>query len=139
MVERKYDYNILDGDMIRIKEGIKEKKKDYGFITLPKNQISILVDSINLMSSSPNISSKFSQKIESYLIPRFNEILGIISMNKDIPDQIKIEMSKENQKEMIKGLGLTTVIAHLKSKRSSYEGLINSLKDIKMIKFNGKN
>lgn len=137
MTDKIYEYNKLSGDTIKIKEGIKEKKKDYGFITLSKDQIAVLVDSINLMSSSPNISSKFSAKIGPYLIPRFNEILGIISMNKDLPDRLNIEMSKKNQKEMIKGLGLTTVVMHLKSKGSDYENLIGNLKDIKMVKFEG--
>jgi len=138
MTVKEYEYNILDGDIIRIKEGIKEKKKDYGFISLPKGQVTILVDSINLMSSSPNISSKFSAKIGPYLVPRFNEILGIISMNEALPDMLNIEMSKKTQKEMIKGLSLPTVVAHLKSKGSDYGSLIGNLKEIKMTAFDDK-
>ena len=137
MSNKKYEYNTLEGNTFTINEGVKEKKKDYGYIKLQKNQVNSLVDSINLMSSSPNISPKFSAKIETYLIPRFNEILGIISINKTLPDELIIEMSKENQKEIIKGLGLSTVIASLTLKKIKIEDLLNNLKNMKMEKFKG--
>ena len=135
--QKKYEYNTLEGNIFEINEGVKEKKKDYGYISLQKSQINNLVESINLMSSSPNISSKFSAKIEHYLIPRFNEILGIISINKTLPEDLILEMSKENQKEIIKGLGLSSVVANLTLKKINIEDLIKRLKDMKMEKYKG--
>ncbi|MFX1297147.1 MAG: hypothetical protein ACFFD2_20125 [Promethearchaeota archaeon] len=128
-----YIYNQIEGDVILIEKTYKIKGKEYGIIKLNKKQIYIITESIDLISAS-SISPKFSETIEKYLFPRFNEINKILYTEKSLPDIVGIEISKENQKEIIYGLGLTGVMKGLKDRGYNYNELSEALKKAKFIK-----
>ncbi|MFX1389948.1 MAG: hypothetical protein ACFE9Z_07805 [Promethearchaeota archaeon] len=113
---------------------MKKKSKDYGIVSLTKIQINALAESVDLLSVSPLISPKFSQRIEIFLLPRFNELTGIIYTDKSLPSEIGIEISKENNEDIIKGFESINVQVGLKKKGYSIEELKNKLKKIKYIK-----
>jgi hypothetical protein len=130
-----HDYNEIEGNVIKIKKDFKKKGKEYGIFTISKAHVKVLVDAFDLMSTSPSISPKFSEKFENYLHPRFNEILGIVTMSKTLPEQISIEMSKENQKEVLNGFTLPSVSSKLRLGKVDFESLVKSIKEMKMVKF----
>ncbi|NHJ20219.1 MAG: hypothetical protein EAX91_04685 [Candidatus Lokiarchaeota archaeon] len=130
-----YEYNDLEGAVLKVKLNLKKKGNEYGILNISTSQIKKLAEIINLMTSSPQTKPEFSQKIEKYLSPRFNEILGIIYVNKTLPDQIGIEFSKENQKEILKGFGFASVLEKLKDKKVEYEEIFQNMKNMKMAKF----
>jgi hypothetical protein len=136
--KKSYDYSELDENVIKIKSDIRKKGTEYGIISLTKSELNFLLQLIEFMSSSPQISPKFSKKIESYLYPRFNEIMGIISMNKALPEQVNIEILKETQKELLKGFNDTSVIARLAERKINYHEMFKRLTEIKMVKFQKK-
>ncbi|MFW9826693.1 MAG: hypothetical protein ACFFEY_03625 [Candidatus Thorarchaeota archaeon] len=135
MNKNEYTYNIIQENKIYINNEFKKKGKEYGIITLNKKQIDALAESIDLMSVSPMLSPKFSVRIERFLIPRFNELTGIIYSEKSLPPEIGIELSKENNEDIIKGFEAINVQVGLKEKGYSLEELKNMLKKVKYTKF----
>jgi hypothetical protein len=135
MNDSKYKYNVVKEDTIYISNEFKKKGKQYGIITLNKKQINALAECIDLISVSPLISTKFSQRIEMFLLPRFNELIGIIYSDKSLPSEIGIEISKENNEDVIKGFDSMNVVVGLRDKGYSVEDLKNYLKKIKYYKF----
>jgi hypothetical protein len=130
-----YEYNIVENKVIYIKEEYKKKGKEYGFMELNKNLSSFLVEAIDLMSVSSNISPKFSEKVEKYLMPRFTEINEILFEEKELVPQFKVEISKENQKDILNALTLPTVIIGLEKKGNLLKELNSILKDVAFSKF----
>ena len=134
MDKNEFEYNSLKGDTFFIKDEYKEKRKEYGIIRVSKNQIVALAESIDLMSVAPSISPKFSKRIERFILPRFMELNYIIYDKDFLLQDIGIEISKENQKDMIEALDYPNVIITLESKGYSIKELKNILKNIKMHK-----
>ncbi len=130
-----YKYNKLENDIIYIKENFKKKGNEYGIVKLNKKQINALAESIDLQSVSPLVSPKFSQRIEKFLLPRIEEINGIIYSLKPFPDEMGIEMSKENHNDILKGLTFGNVITRLKEKNYSIEDLRAAITKIKFYKY----
>ncbi|MEJ2294568.1 MAG: hypothetical protein P8Y23_07330 [Candidatus Lokiarchaeota archaeon] len=131
----KYEYNIVENGIIYIKEDYKKKGKEYGFIELNKNLSSFLVEIIDLMSVSPNISPKFSEKVEKYLMPRYSEVNEIVYAGKELATQFKVEISKENQKDILNALTLPTVITGLGKKGNLLKELSSIMKKVGFSKF----
>lgn len=102
-------YNDLIDNIFLIKKGIKKKGKEYGIVKISKSQINGLMESINLLSSSGMISAKFSQKLESYLHPRYSEIYETCFTNKSLPEEVGVEISRENVKEIIVALEMPSI------------------------------
>ena len=135
MANKEYTYNCLDKDVFYIKREIKKKGREYGILTLTKQQINLLIESLDLMAVSPQISPFFSQKLENFISPRFLEINEIIYAEKALPDKLGVEFTKENQKDIIKAFELPNVISRLKAKGFSSEEFINLLRSIKFSKY----
>jgi hypothetical protein len=135
MSNEEYNYNSLENNVFYIRKELKKKGKEYGILKLQKNQISTLVESLDLMEVSPLISPGFSQKLEGFITPRFLEINEIIYTNKLLPDLIGIEFSKENQKDIIKAFDLPNVMERLKEKGYSHKEFIYLLRSINFLKF----
>lgn len=131
---KEYEYNIVKDGIIFIKDEFKKKGKEYGIVNLDRNQIFALAESIDLQSVAPLVSPKFSERIEKFLLPRFNEINEILYTDKTLPSKINVEMSKENYNDIIKGLDFGNVFTVLREKGYSVEELRNSLKKIKFSK-----
>lgn len=130
-----YEYNIVENKIIYIKDEYKKKGKEYGFMELNKNLSSFLVEAIDLMSVSSNISPKFSEKVEKYLMPRFTEINEILFEEKELVTQFKVEISKENQKDILNALTFPTVIIVLEKKENLLKELNSILKNVAFSKF----
>jgi hypothetical protein len=136
--QKDYEFSDLNENIIRIKLDLKKKGKEYGLITMPKEDIKILGDLVNLMASSPDITPKFRERVEQYLFPKLNEIMGIIAVNKTLPEQITVEFSKDDQKAILKGFDFDSILAHLAAKKINYQEVVRKLKGIKMEKYKGK-
>ncbi len=108
-------YNKLENNVFYIKEDFKKKGKEYGIVKLNKRQFNALVECIDLQSVAPLVSPRFSQRIEHFLIPRIDEISRILYALKPFPDELGIEMSKENCNDILKGLKLGIVSSGLKT------------------------
>ncbi|MFX0035446.1 MAG: hypothetical protein ACFE9I_07385 [Candidatus Hermodarchaeota archaeon] len=134
MSEEGYTFCLLKDDIIYITSEFKEKKGDYGIVMLSVELIDILQDIIQLLSRDSLLSPKSSVRIEKFLIPRFDEIMGIIHTNKTLPPKIGIEISKESVKDIIKGLTYSGVIAKLDDRDISSEELKNILEKVKFSK-----
>jgi hypothetical protein len=134
MDKNEFEYNSLKGDTFFIKDEYKEKGKEYGIIRVSKNQIIALTESIDLMSVAPSISPKFSKRIERFILPRFMELNYTIYDKDFLLQDIGIEISKENQKDMIEALDYPNVIVTLENKGYSIKELKIILKIIKMHK-----
>jgi len=130
-----YKYSFLEDNIIKVKDRFKKKGKEYGIVTLRIKQINALAETIDLQSVAPLVSPKFNFRIETFLIPRFDEISRIVYSIKPHPDEIGIEMSKENVNDLLKALELGTTIAKLKERGYSVEDLKTALKKIKFFKF----
>ena len=135
MSDSELEFNEFKDEIIYVKRTKKKKGNEYGILTLNKHQVELLLQSIELMTSSPEIKPKFSQEIEVYLHPRFTEITGIIYSNKSLENEVKIEMDKINQKELIKAFELTTVIGLLKDKSHELEEIKKVLKNMEFVKY----
>ncbi|MFX1279710.1 MAG: hypothetical protein ACFFA3_09860 [Promethearchaeota archaeon] len=135
MANTEYIYNSLDNNVFYIKKELKKKGKEYGVLTLTKNQINLLIESLDLMAVSPLITPFFSQKLENFISPRFLEINEIIYAEKALPDKLGVEFTKENQKDIIKAFDLPNVISRLKTKGITSEYFINLLKSINFSKY----
>ncbi|MFX1427530.1 MAG: hypothetical protein ACFFBE_13830 [Promethearchaeota archaeon] len=135
MNKEEYTYNFLENNVFHIKKELKKKGKEYGILTLNKNQISLLVESLDLMAVSPLISPAFSQKLEHFISPRFLEINEVIYAEKALPDKLGIEFTKDNQKDIIKAFELPNVFSRLKEKGSSSEEFVNLLRSINFSKY----
>ncbi|MFX1479597.1 MAG: hypothetical protein ACFFCI_15860 [Promethearchaeota archaeon] len=130
-----YKYNFLENNTFYISNELKKKGKHYGIATFNKNQVNILIESLDLMSVSPSIPPIFSLKLERFIVPRFLEINEIVYANKSLPDNISIEFSKEHQKDIIKAFDLPNVITKLKEDGYSNKDFIALLHDIKFLKY----
>jgi len=135
MSKKEYKFNTLENNIFYINKEFKKKGKEYGILTLNKNQINLLVESLDLMAVYPMISPGFSQKLEIFITPRFLEINEIIYADKTLPDKVGIEFSKENQKDIVKAFDLPTVISRLKEKGYFHKDFITLLKSITFLKY----
>jgi hypothetical protein len=133
MNAKELDYNIFRENTFFLRDKYKKKGKDYGIINLNKKQINSLAEAIDLMSVAP-ISPKFSEKIELFILPRFNEINEFLYSEKTLSDILGIEISKENHKDIIKALTFHNVITGLEDRGYSIDQLSAALKDIKFLK-----
>lgn len=132
---REYLYNLLKEDTFYVKEAFKEKGKEYGIAKLEINYIHILTETIDLMSVAPSISVKFSTRIEEYLSPRFQEISSIIYEIKTLPNIMGVELSKENHKDILKGLDFSNVASVIKKKNYAIQDMISKFSKVKFSKF----
>ena len=130
-----YKFSILEDNNIKIKEKFKTKGKEYGIVRLRIKQINALAETLDLQSVAPLTSPKFNYRIETFLLPRFDEIIRIIYSLKPVPDEIGIEISKENVNDLLKSLTLGTTIIKLKEKGYSVEELNKALKNINFYKY----
>lgn len=130
-----YEYNILSDDVFFIKEEYKGKGQEYGIVKLNKKFIPILAQCIELISSSPSLSVKFSKRIENFLAPRFEELSAMVYQFKDLPETIGLELSKENHKDILKGLDFPNVSTTIKNKGYAVQELKSQLNDVKFLKF----
>ncbi|MFX0005320.1 MAG: hypothetical protein ACFFA7_08500 [Promethearchaeota archaeon] len=130
-----YKFSILEDNNIKIKDKFKKKGKEYGIARLRIKQINALAETLDLQSVAPLTSPKFNYRIETYLLPRFDEIIRIIYSLKPIPDEIGIEISKENVNDLLKSLILGTTITKLKERGYSVEELNKALKNINFHKY----
>lgn len=129
-----YEYNVLQEEDLLIKKEFKEKGREYGIVKLKKQLIPILSECIDLMSVSPSVSVKFSSRIEEFIGPRFEELTGIIYEEKDLPEMIGLELSKENQRDILKGLLFTNVASTIKNKNYPVEEITSQLEKVKFLK-----
>ncbi|MFX1377715.1 MAG: hypothetical protein ACFFA4_01355 [Promethearchaeota archaeon] len=130
-----YEYAIFENNVIFIKNNFKKKGKEYGIVTLSIKQINALAECIDLQSVAPMVSPKFSYRIETFLLPRFEEITRIIYTLKPQPLELGIEISKENLNDILKGLNFGTVMKGLKDRGYSIEDLNTALKKVKLNKY----
>lgn len=135
MIDSEFEYNEFKDNIIYVKKRNKKKGSEYGVVTLSKDQVELLLQSIELMTSSPDIKPNFSQRIEVYLHPRFTEITEMIYSNKSLENEVKIEMDKNNQKELIKSFDLTSVVGLLQNKIHELEELKKILKNMVFTKY----
>ena len=131
---KEYEYNVLEDDALLIMKKYKEKGKEYGIVKINKKFIPVLSECIDLMSVSPSVSVKFSRRIEEFLSSRFQELSGIIYEEKGLPEMMELEISKENHRDILKGLFLTNVSTTIKNKKYPVEEIISQLNDIKFVK-----
>ncbi|MFX1302179.1 MAG: hypothetical protein ACFE9X_02355 [Promethearchaeota archaeon] len=129
-----FKYCFLENNIFYIKNNFKKKGKEYGIVKLNVKNINAFAESIDLQSVAPLVSPKFSQRIETFLLPRFDEITRIIYAIKPPPDELGIELSKENLNDILKGLTFPSVITGLKERGYSVEELNTSLKKVKFQK-----
>jgi hypothetical protein len=128
-------FNQLEENKILIPKEQKVLGKEYGFVSLTNDQVYLLTECIDLLSVSPTISLKFSKKIEDYLLPRFFEINKILSKNPSLPDEIMIEFSKENHKELINSIDAPNVANRLAEAGLELNDFKTILKKVKFIKY----
>jgi len=131
----KLKFNYIEGNVFNIRNEHKKKGKEYAIIKIDKKLITILVEAIDLMSVSSKVSSKFSEKIEKYIMPRYLEINDIVFAQKDLPEEIAIEISKEYQKDLLGAFTLPNVIIGLENKGYAPNVLIKILKNAAFKKF----
>ncbi len=134
MSESEYKYNVVVNDQILIHENFKQKGKEYGIVKLNRKQIEALIESIDLISRSPQLSPKFAEMIEGYLLPRFEEITQILYDIKSLPSELGIEISKENHKDISHGHKYASVDSGLEKKGFKLEDLKDVMKNIKFVK-----
>ena len=89
MIDSEFEYNEFKDNIIYVKKRNKKKGSEYGVVTLSKDQVELLLQSIELMTSSPDIKPNFSQRIEVYLHPRFTEITEMIYSNKSLENEVR--------------------------------------------------
>ncbi|MFX1357375.1 MAG: hypothetical protein ACFFA8_08800 [Promethearchaeota archaeon] len=133
MSAKELDYNIFRDNTFFLKDEYKKKGKEYGILKLNKKQINSLTEAIDLMSVAP-LSPKFSEKVERFLFPRFNEINAILYKEKTLPDDLGIELSKENHKDITQALTFQNVVVGLEDRGYSIGQLSAALKDVKFLK-----
>jgi len=126
-------YNLIKENIIYVGIEFKQKGKIYGIITLTKEEIILLSECIGMMSETPQISPKFSIRIEKFLHPRFDELIRIIYADKSFPSEVGIEFSKENNEDIVKGF--ETIYIEIREKGYSVEELRNKLKKMKYSKY----
>ncbi|MFX0039328.1 MAG: hypothetical protein ACFFCY_06940 [Promethearchaeota archaeon] len=130
-----FKYCFLKNDIFYIKDELKTKGKVYGIATLNLKEINALAECIDLQSVASTASPKFSQRIESFLLPRIDEIVRIIYTIKPLPDSFQIEFSKENLDDIIKSLRSSSVVIGLKDRGYSVDILSVALKKTKFEKY----
>jgi len=89
-----FEYCHLENNAFFIKNNFKKKGREYGIGILNIKQINGLAECIDLLSVAPLVSPKFSRRIETFLLPRIDEIIRIIYTIKPLPDELEIEFSK---------------------------------------------
>ena len=131
---KEYEYSVLEDEVLLIKKEYKEKGKEYGILKLNKQFIHILSECIDLMSVSPDVSVKFSKRVEEFISSRFQELSAIIYEEKSLPEMVGVEFSKENHRDILKGFLFTNVASTMKNKNYPVEKIISQLENVKFFK-----
>ncbi|MFX0059743.1 MAG: hypothetical protein ACFE85_08395 [Candidatus Hodarchaeota archaeon] len=134
MSVKELKYNIFREKIFYIKDEFKKKGNEFGILNLNKKQINSLTEAIDLMSVAP-VSSKFSERIEKFLFPRFEEINEMLYKEKALPNDLGIEISKENHKDIIPALAFQNVKVGLRDRGYSIEELNAGFRKVKFFKF----
>ena len=135
MNDVKHKYNLLEENRILISSEFKKKGKEYGLVVLNKNQINALAECIDLLAVAPLVSPKFSERIEKFLLPRFDEVNKILYSIKSLSSDIQIEISKENHEDIVKSFSYISVKAGLEDRGYSIEDLKRSFGKVKFYKW----
>ncbi|UCC18831.1 MAG: hypothetical protein JSV62_12075 [Promethearchaeota archaeon] len=135
MNDSEYKYNFIEENRVLIRDDYKIKGKEYVIINLNKKQINALTECTDLLSVAPLVSPKFSNRIEKFLMPRFDELTKIIYSIKTLPDELQVEISKENHDDLIKSFSLVSVRAGLEDRGYSIEDLKKALGKVKYYKW----
>lgn len=99
-----------------------------------KKHINALAESIVSQSVAPLFSLKFSERVEKFLLPGFNELNDILFARKTLPCELRIEISKENHNDIMKDLAFCSFMTGLRETGYSVEELKMALGNIKYLK-----
>jgi hypothetical protein len=130
MNSKNLEYNIFKGNIFSLKDNIKIKGMHYGLARISKKQLKGLIECVDLLAAAYPIPRDLRERLENRILPRFYEINDLISNEKKLSNELGIEFSVLDQKDLLYGLDSTSICKLLKDRGYNPEDLKNSLEHI---------
>jgi hypothetical protein len=114
-IDKLYFNNYREGTFF-IRDEHKISGMTYGFIILGRKEINGFTECIDLLKSAYPIPQDLRERVEKRLLPRFYEIQDFITHQSSLQEEIKVEISKINHKDILYGLESSAICKLLEQK-----------------------
>ncbi len=102
-------FNYFEGDIFFIKKEQKISGMKYGVVRLNKNHLKGIIENVDLTAAAYPIPRNLRERLENRILPRFYEISDILDSVKLIQEELGIEISELNQKDILYGLESSSI------------------------------
>ena len=120
-------YNKYEGDIFFIKKNQKIEGMMYAVIRINKQQLKGIVECVDLTVAAYPIPRNLRERLENIFLPRLYEIKDVLDIEKSLPNNLGIELSKLNHEDILYGLNSTSIQKLLIERRFQPEDLIDIL------------
>ncbi len=126
-------YNYYEGDVFFINKDQKIEGMPYAVARMNKQQLKGIIECVDLTVAAYPIPRNLRERLENVLLPRLYEIKDVLDIDKSLPNNLGIELSKLNQEDILYGLDSTSIQKLLRERGYEPEGLKSLVSNIKFI------
>jgi len=114
-IKKLYFNNYREGTFF-IRNEYKISGMNYGFINVGKKEINGLTECIDLLESAYPLPQDLRERVKNRLLPRFYEIQDFITSQSSLQEEIKVVISKINNKDILYGLESSAICRIIEKK-----------------------
>jgi hypothetical protein len=133
MNSKKLEYNFYEGDSFFIRKVQKIEGMLYTVVRMNKLQLKGIIECVDLTAAAYPIPRNLRERLENILLPRLHEIKEVLDTDKSLPYNLGIELSKQNQEDILYGLDSTSIQKLLRERDNKPEDLKSLISNINFI------
>lgn len=133
MNPKKLEYNYYEGDSFFIRKVQKIEGMPYTVVRMNKLQLKGIIECVDLTAAAYPIPRNLRERLENILLPRLYEIKEVLDTDKSLPYNLGIELSKQNQEDILYGLDSTSIQKLLRERDHKPEDLKSLISNINFI------
>ena len=133
MNSKKLEYNYYEGDSFFIRTVQKIEGMQYTVVRMNKLQLKGIIECVDLTAAAYPIPRNLRERLENILLPRLYEIKEVLDSDQSLPYNLGIELSKQNQEDILYGLDSTSIQKLLRERDNKPEELKSLISNINFI------
>jgi hypothetical protein len=128
MNSKNLEYNIYKGNILSLQNNQKIMGMHYGVARLSLKQIKGLIECVYILAAAFPIPKDLRERLENRILPRFYEI-----KEKKFSNELGIEFSKLDHKDLLYGLNSISICKLLKDKEFNPDDLRHFIEHINFL------
>ncbi|MHA1148752.1 MAG: hypothetical protein ACTSR8_10990 [Promethearchaeota archaeon] len=131
----KLENSLFEGDIFFILKDKKDPELKYGVIRLSFKNLKGILESIALISYGRPIPLHLQENLNNTIFPRFKEIFEFIEQEEGFPKKFGIEISNQNQEDLLYKLNIPKVKRWLRERGFRPLEIIDLISFVQFIKY----